>query len=101
MGKILHPTAEEFDAVLKDNPKVIVDFWAAWCGPCKMLSPVLDEIAGEEDVVIAKVNVDEEPDLAARFAVMSIPTLLFYRDGEQYDKRVGVRPKAELLNLIG
>ncbi|MDD6034014.1 MAG: thioredoxin [Oscillospiraceae bacterium] len=80
---------------------VLVDFWASWCGPCKMLSPVVDQIAEEVDgVKVCKVNVDEEPDLAAAYGVESIPTLILFRDGEIDNQMVGVRPKAAIVSMI-
>ena len=95
-------TKETFDElVLRSDKPVLVDFWAPWCGPCRMVSPVVDEIAEErEDVVVGKVNVDEEPELAAQFGVMSIPTLLVFKDGEVAQKAVGARPKDALLALL-
>ena len=101
MAKILHPTEAEFDGLLSVHADVLVDFWASWCGPCRSLSPIIDEIAEEKpDLLVMKVNVDEHPELAARFSVMSIPTLLFFRDGTLYDKRVGLRPKEEILSVL-
>ena len=80
----------------------LIDFWATWCGPCRMLSPVVDEVAEERtDVKVGKVNVDEQPDLAAQFGVMSIPTLLVFEQGKLVRQAVGARPKAGVLELLG
>lgn len=87
--------------VEKNNGLVLVDFWASWCGPCKMLSPIVDEIAEERnDIKVCKINVDEEQALAARFAVMSIPTLILFKNGNIINKVIGVQPKTALLEMI-
>ena len=93
-------TKENFEAeVLKSAQP---DFWAAWCGPCRMLSPIVDEVAEERtDVKVGKVNVDEQPDLAAEFGVMSIPTLLLFENGKLVRQAVGARPKSGVLELLG
>lgn len=91
---------KDFDTIIKDNKKVLVDFFANWCGPCKMLSPILEEIANEEDIVIVKVDVDEFSDIASRFDVFSIPTLVLFKEGKQADKKVGYLPKDALLDFI-
>ena len=99
---IVHVTKDNFEqAVLKADKKVLVDFWATWCGPCKMLSPILEEIAEQrEDVIIAKINIDEEMDLATQFRITSIPTLALVKDGQVVNTTVGYRPKEDVLAFI-
>ena len=95
-------TQENFQTeVLDAKGTVLVDFWAAWCGPCRMLSPVVDEVAAElSEVKVGKVNIDEQPDLAAQFDVMSIPTLVVFKDGKTVNQSVGVIPKEAILKMV-
>ena len=86
--------------VLKAEGKVLVDFYADWCGPCKMLSPILEELEKEGAVKVCKINVDEEPDLAAKFGVMSIPALFVLKDGKITNQAVGAQPKARILDML-
>ena len=89
------------DEVLRSEQPVLLDFWAPWCGPCRMVSPVVDAIAEERtDIKVGKVNVDEQPELAAQFKVMSIPTLVVLKNGKITDQMVGARPKAQILAML-
>ena len=95
-------TKENFEQeVLQAEQTVLVDFWASWCMPCKMLSPVVDEVAEENaDVKVGKINIDEQPELAQQFRVMSIPTLAVFRGGKLENQTVGVQPKSAIEDLI-
>ncbi|MCM8821887.1 MAG: thioredoxin [Candidatus Omnitrophica bacterium] len=94
--------SENFDAVIGESPLVFVDFYADWCGPCRMMAPVVEEIAKELEgkVVVAKLNVDENPEIAARFQIFSIPTFILFKDGKPRDKIIGAAGKAGLLEKI-
>ena len=95
-------TNTNFNELLQDSKLVIVDFWATWCGPCRMLSPILDEVEEEmsDKISVGKVNVDDADEIAAQYRIMSIPTLLFVKNGEIVDKTVGAMPKPALLEKI-
>ena len=99
---VINLTLENFEAEgIKSDITVLVDFWASWCGPCRMLSPIVDEIAEERtDIKVCKVNVDEQEELAMRFGIMSIPTLIVFKNGEIAKKTMGVQPKAAILGLF-
>ena len=87
--------------VINSEKPVLLDFWASWCGPCRMVAPIVDEIAAERsDLKVGKVNVDEQPELAGQFGVMSIPTLVVMKNGKVINQAVGVRPKAQILAML-
>ena len=98
----LHITNNNFkEEVLNSDKPVLIDFWASWCGPCRMVGPIIDEIAKENpDIKVCKVNVDDEPELASEFHIMSIPTLVVMKDGQVIRQSMGAKPKAQILDLL-
>lgn len=99
---VLHINRESFEKIIaQDGKTVLVDFWATWCGPCRMIAPVLEEVAKERpDVTVCKVDVDEERELALEYGVSSIPTLLVFRDGKVVNQSVGAMPKERILAML-
>lgn len=95
-------TNDNFGALIATGKPVVIDFWATWCGPCRMLSPILDEVEEEmaDQISVVKVNVDDADEVAAQYRIMSIPTLLFFKNGELVDKTVGAMPKPALVEKI-
>lgn len=102
MAQAIEITDANFDEIIKSDQPILVDFWAEWCGPCKMIGPIVEEIANEYEgkAVIGKVDVDSNPNVAAKFGIRSIPTLLFFKGGEIVDKQVGAVPKAVLAQKL-
>lgn len=98
MAKPLELTDQNFEEIINSDKPVLVDFWAEWCGPCKMIGPVVEELAADYDgrAVIAKVDVDSNPEVSAKFGIRSIPTLLVFKNGEVVDKQIGAVPKTAL-----
>lgn len=98
----LHITKENFEEeAVKSEKKVLLDFWAAWCGPCQMLLPIIEELSEElQEVKVCKINVDEEPELAEKYGVMTIPTLIVMENGKEVSKSIGVRPKSEIIKMV-
>ena len=100
---LIHFNEEGFDKALSSDKLMMVDFWATWCGPCQMLGPVIEQLAEEyeeQDVIIGKVDVDQWPELAQRYGVMSIPTVIFFENGQEIDRKVGVMPVQVYTDLL-
>ncbi|MEX2513929.1 MAG: thioredoxin [Cyclobacteriaceae bacterium] len=102
MAKAIEITDTNFDEIMKSDQPVLVDFWAEWCGPCKMIGPIVEELAGDYEgkAVVAKLDVDSNPDVTSKFGVRSIPTLLIFKGGKVVDKQVGAVPKSVLAQKL-
>ena len=100
--KVLHVNKDNFhNEVLNSDKPVLLDFFASWCGPCRMVGPILDEIAEErEDIKVCKVDIDEQPELASRYRIMSVPTLMVLKDGSIVDQSIGAKPKHQILAMV-
>ena len=100
--KVLHVNKDNFHKeVLNSDKPVLLDFFASWCGPCKMVGPILDEIAKErEDIKVCKVDIDEQPELASRYRIMSVPTLMVLKEGRSVEQSIGARPKHQILAMV-
>ena len=100
--KVLHVNKDNFhNEVLNSEKPVLLDFFASWCGPCRMVGPILDEIAQErEDIKVCKVDIDEQPELASRYRIMSVPTLMVLKDGQVVDQSIGAKPKHQILAMV-
>ena len=99
---VKHLKTGEFDGTVGGAPLAMVDFWAPWCGPCRMLGPVIEDLAGQYEgrALVGKVNTDEEQELAARFGIMSIPTVIFFKDGKEIDRKIGVMPAESYSSVL-
>ncbi len=99
---MIHFDQKTFDKTLEEGKLMMVDFWAEWCGPCQMLGPVIEDLAGryEGKAVVGKVNTDEEQELAIRYSVMNIPTVIFFKDGKEIDRKVGVMPPEAFVQVL-
>ena len=98
---IVHITKENFPELASGNKPLLIDFWATWCGPCRMIAPIVEEIAADRsDIIVGKIDVDEELELAKQFRIVSIPTLVLMKNGEVAATLVGYRPKADILKLL-
>ncbi|NVK50060.1 MAG: thioredoxin [Cyclobacteriaceae bacterium] len=102
MGKAVEITDSNFEEVIKSDKPILIDFWAEWCGPCKMIGPIVEEMAGDYEgkAIIGKVDVDSNPSVAQAFGIRSIPTLLFFKDGQIVDKQIGAVPKTILTQKL-
>ena len=99
---VVHITKENFESLVNQNEKaVLIDFWAPWCGPCQMVGPIIEEIAAErDDIIVGKINVDDEMELARQFRIVSIPTIIVMKSGEKVATAIGYKPKADILKLL-
>ena len=99
---VIHITKENFESLVNQNEKpVLIDFWAPWCGPCQMVGPIIEEIAAErDDIIVGKINVDDEMELARPFRIVSIPTIIVMKNGEKVATSIGYKPKADILKLL-
>ena len=99
---VVHITKDNFESLVNQNEKaVLIDFWAPWCGPCQMVGPIIEEIAAErDDIIVGKINVDDEMELARQFRIVSIPTIIVMKNGEKVATSVGYKPKADILKLL-